>query len=82
MLWIAGSMKVATVVTMGEPHVKFTGEIWVQLPDDLVARMWDVVRAVAAGHDSNFLMAEAQHLKDDIDKLLLFPVSLEDGRDD
>ncbi len=46
-------------------------ETWVDIPEELLVRMVDVVRAVAQGHESGFLMAEAQHIKLELDKLLV-----------
>lgn len=44
---------------------------YVDLPETITERMWDVIRAVAAGHgDSGMLQAECIHLVQDIDRLL------------
>ena len=54
-------------------HFQFADqdEGYVELPDSLTARMFDVVRAVAKGFGGDAtLLVEAQHLKMDIEALL------------
>lgn len=56
-----------------ELHVSFAAisEAFVELPDTYTARLWDIARAVAAGHGtSGILQAEAAHLVKDIRFLL------------
>ena len=57
---------------------------FVALPDSVTQRMWDVIRAVAAGHgNSGILQAEAVSIKDKVDKLLLGDVeSVYDNEED
>ncbi len=58
-------------------------EVWVEIPEHLVVRMVDIVTALAHGHDGLFLMAEAVHLSNELDKLLVEPVySGNDPEDD
>lgn len=43
--------------------------VWVEIPPELIARMRDIVIAVSEGHDSLFLLAEAVHIRQDLDEL-------------
>ena len=53
-------------------NFKKVEEVWIDIPEDLIERMKDVVIAVSRGHGSSgTLIAEAQHLKVALDKVML-----------
>ncbi len=43
---------------------------YIDVPEDLIQRMLDLTNAVAQGHESMFLQAEATHIIVEVDKLM------------
>lgn len=56
--------------------------VWIDIPEELVVRMVDVVNAVAHGHESLFLMAEAVHIIAALDGLTRGVVQSSHGEDE